>query len=56
MNEIIKEIFGDAVKEHPYSFPSGTPIYISAGYSGSLLTWGDSKCLLVKPGSDMEMD
>lgn len=51
MNEIIKEIFGDVVKEQPYSFPSGTPLYISAGYSGSLLTWGESKCLLVKPVS-----
>ena len=52
MNEMIKKIFGDAVKEQSYSFPSGTPIYISAGYKGSLLTWGDSKCLLVKPGID----
>ena len=51
MNAIIKEIFGDVVNERPYSFPSGTPLYISAGYNGVLLTWGDSKCLLVKPAN-----
>lgn len=51
MNEIIKNLFGDAIEEQPYSFPSGTPLYISAGYKGSLLAWGESKCLLVKPVS-----
>lgn len=49
MNEIIKEVFGAVVNEQPYAFPSGTPLYISAGYRGSILTWGDHKCLLVKP-------
>ena len=49
MNKIIMEIFGSAVSEQPYSFPSGTPLFISAGYRGSLLTWGNSKCLLVEP-------
>lgn len=49
MNRIIKEIFGNAIKEHKYTFPAGTPIYISAGYRGSLLSWDDKECLLVKP-------
>ena len=52
MNAIIREIFGDVVNEQPYSFPAGTPSYISSGYRSSLLTWGDSKCLLVKPTDD----
>ena len=49
MNAIIKKIFGNAVQVQQYSFPAGTPFYISAGYDVSLLTYRDSKCLLIKP-------
>lgn len=49
MNIIIKDIFGNAVSEQKYSFPAGTPFYVSAGYEVSLLIWEDRKCLLVRP-------
>lgn len=49
MNEVIQRIYGNAVNESSYSFPTRTPFYISKGYTASLLQWDDHKCLLVKP-------
>lgn len=49
MNEVIQRIYGNAINESSYSFPTRTPFYISKGYTASLLQWDGHKCLLVKP-------
>lgn len=49
MNEIIKSIFGNSIREEAYSFPPRTPLYLSAGYSVSRLIFGDLSCLIAKP-------
>ena len=49
MLEIIRNIFGDAVQETPYSFPAGTPYYIRHGYRVSRLSFRGKSCLLAEP-------
>lgn len=49
MKEILSKIFGNAISEKDYRFPSGTPNYIRYGYSVKKLSFGQSESLLVSP-------
>ena len=52
MNEALKIIFGNSIKEEKYNFPTGTPNYIRYGYDVVELMWNEKNCLLVKPKKD----
>lgn len=49
MNEALKLIFGESIREKEYNFPTGTPNYIRHGYDVVELIWNQKTCLLVKP-------
>ena len=49
MMKVIKNIFGLAVKEEKYDFPSGTPMYVLYGYEASRISLENMSCILVKP-------
>jgi len=49
LKDIISLIFGNAVFEKDFRFPTGTPNYIRYGYSVKKLVFGEKQCLLVRP-------
>ncbi|MBO4390087.1 MAG: hypothetical protein J5825_04445 [Lachnospiraceae bacterium] len=49
MMEVIEKVFGKAVNEEEYHFPSGTPIFILYGYAVSRITLDRMSCILVRP-------
>ena len=52
MMKVIKNIFGLAVKEEKYDFPSGTPMYVSYGYEASRISLENMSCILVRPKNE----
>ena len=52
MLNILKNIFGNAITEKEYSFPSGTPIYIRYGYHVSHLFFHNITGLLIQPNGE----
>ena len=52
MLELIKNVFGNAISEEDYSFPSGTPMYIRHGYDVKRLRFHGKAGLLVQPKGD----
>ncbi|MBP5263395.1 MAG: hypothetical protein J6Z33_03370 [Lachnospiraceae bacterium] len=52
MTEILKNIFGLAVREEKYMFPSGTPMYVSYGYEASRISLENMSCILIKPKNE----
>ncbi len=49
MNDFISRIFGKTVGESEYRFPTGTPLFITRGYSVKYLTFVNTGALLVRP-------
>lgn len=52
MNEYLRSVFGDAIRETLCVFPQGTPNYIRNGYKASKIYWNGQECVLLRVVSD----